>query len=108
MSQFADGGLVATKPYISSAKYIQKMSDYCDRCDYDWKNRSGDLACPFNSLYWNFFHRHRGRLEKNPRVGMMYRVWDRMKKNEKKALKAKHPPDDQGVSKENFPQSETD
>jgi deoxyribodipyrimidine photolyase-related protein len=86
MSQFADGGLVATKPYISSAKYIQKMSDYCDSCDYDWKKRNGDLACPFNSLYWHFLHRHRRRLEKNPRVGMMYRVWDRMKNNEKKAV----------------------
>jgi deoxyribodipyrimidine photolyase-related protein len=69
MSQFADSGLVATKPCISSAKYIQKMSDYCDSCDYNWKKRKGDLACPFNSLYWHFFHRHRRRLEKNPRLG---------------------------------------
>jgi len=86
MSQFADGGLVATKPYISSAKYIKKMSDYCESCYYDWKERNGDLACPFNSLYWHFFHRHRRHLEKNPRVGVMYRVWDRMNKNERKAV----------------------
>jgi len=84
MSQFADGGLVATKPYISSAKYIHSMSDYCDHCDYNWKQRHGSMACPFNSLYWNFFERHRPLLQKNPRVGMMYRVWDRMDSGEKK------------------------
>jgi deoxyribodipyrimidine photolyase-related protein len=86
MSQFADGGLVATKPYISSAKYIRSMSDYCETCDYDWKKRHGDMACPFNSLYWNFFVRHRRRLGKNARVAMMYRTWDRMDKNEKKRI----------------------
>jgi len=86
MSQFADGGQVATKPYISSAKYIHSMSDYCDSCDYHWKRRHGDMACPFNSLYWNFFERHRPLLQKNPRVGMMYRVWDRMDGKEKKAV----------------------
>ena len=84
MSQFADGGQVATKPYISSAKYIHSMSDYCDGCEYDWKQRHGDMACPFNSLYWDFFNRHRQRLQKNPRVGMMYRTWDRMDRTEKK------------------------
>jgi len=83
MSQFADGGQVATKPYISSAKYIHSMSDYCDACDYHWKRRHGDMACPFNSLYWDFFERHRPLLQKNPRVGMMYRVWDRMERGEK-------------------------
>jgi deoxyribodipyrimidine photolyase-related protein len=86
MSQFADGGRVATKPYISSAKYIHSMSDYCDTCAYDWKLRHGDLACPFNSLYWDFFNRHRERLQKNPRVGMMYRTWDRMDSKEKKLV----------------------
>ncbi len=84
MSQFADGGLVATKPYISSAKYIHSMSDYCETCEYDWKNRHGDMACPFNSLYWDFFARHRKRLQKNPRVAIMYRVWDRMDKREQR------------------------
>jgi len=56
MSQFADGGRIATKPYVSSAKYIHSMSDYCDTCEYDWKNRHGEMACPFNSLYWHFFN----------------------------------------------------
>jgi deoxyribodipyrimidine photolyase-related protein len=86
MSQFADGGQVATKPYISSAKYIHSMSDYCDACEYNWKARHGDLACPFNSLYWDFFNRHRQHLQKNPRVGIMYRTWDRMDSREKKQV----------------------
>jgi len=86
MSQFADGGLVATKPYISSAKYIHAMSDYCETCAYDWKKRRGEMACPFNSLYWDFFARHQKRLQKNPRVAMMYRVWDRMDKGEQKVV----------------------
>ena len=88
MSQFADGGLVATKPYISSAKYIRSMSDYCETCDYDWKKRHGDMACPFNSLYWDFYSRHHRRLGKNARVAMMYRVWDRMNRDEKKRVLA--------------------
>lgn len=86
MSQFADGGLIATKPYISSAKYIHTMSDYCDSCDYEWKKRHGPMACPFNSLYWAFYERHRRLLENNPRVAMMYRVWDRIQPGEKKQI----------------------
>jgi len=86
MSQFADGGRVATKPYISSAKYIHSMSDYCDTCEYAWNKRHGDMACPFNSLYWDFFCRHRQCLQKNPRLGIMYRTWDRMDSREKKQV----------------------
>ncbi len=86
MSQFADGGQVATKPYVSSAKYIRSMSDYCETCEYDWKKRHGDMACPFNSLYWGFYDRHRRLLGKNARVAMMYRVWDRMNKDEQKQI----------------------
>lgn len=78
MSQFADGGIVATKPYVSSANYLQKMSDYCGGCPYDPKRKTGDRACPFNSLYWGFLHRHRALLDKNPRMAVMYRTWDRM------------------------------
>lgn len=78
MSQFADGGMVATKPYISGAGYIHRMSDYCQGCDYDHRRRAGDGACPFNSLYWAFLHRHRAALKTNPRMGMMYRTWERM------------------------------
>jgi deoxyribodipyrimidine photolyase-related protein len=86
MSQFADGGIVATKPYISSANYIRKMSDYCDRCEYDPAKKTGAHSCPFNSLYWDFLSRHRRKLENNPRVGMMYRTWDRMKEDDRRQL----------------------
>jgi len=78
MSQFADGGIVGSKPYVSSANYINKMGDHCRGCHYDPKQRVGDRACPFNSLYWYFHHRHRALLEKNPRIGMVYRTLDRM------------------------------
>lgn len=72
MSQYADGGLLATKPYVSSAAYIDRMSDYCKGCHYDRKLREGDRACPFNALYWDFFARNETRLHSNPRIGMVY------------------------------------
>lgn len=78
MSQFADGGIVGTKPYMSSANYIHKMSDYCKECHYDRKIRHGEKACPFNSLYWAFVDRHRERLARNGRIAQMVRLWDRM------------------------------
>jgi deoxyribodipyrimidine photolyase-related protein len=78
MSQFADGGLIATKPYVSSANYLHKMGRYCDSCFYDRKLKTGEKACPFNSLYWHFFDRNREKLEKNPRIGMAYRTWNKM------------------------------
>ncbi len=78
MSQFADGGIVGTKPYVSSAAYIHKMSSYCTGCHYDHTKKTGEHACPFNSLYWNFFDRHEAILASNPRLGMMYNVWRKM------------------------------
>jgi len=78
MSQFADGGLVASKPYVSSGAYIDRMSDYCGGCAYDVKARTGDAACPFNALYWHFLDRHRERFAKNPRMGPVLRNLDRM------------------------------
>lgn len=78
MSQFADGGIVGTKPYTSSANYIKKQGNYCSTCAYDADEKVGDRACPFNSLYWHFHVRHREKLEKNPRIGMVYRTWDKM------------------------------
>jgi deoxyribodipyrimidine photolyase-related protein len=83
MSQFADGGIVGTKPYVSSANYIHKMSDYCSNCQYDKKKKYGENACPFNSLYWDFYDRHQKLLQNNPRVGMMYRVWNKMEAGER-------------------------
>lgn len=78
MSQFADGGIIASKPYISSGNYIHKMSDYCGNCTYRVQDKTGEKACPFNLLYWHFLDRHRERFANNPRMGNMYRVWDRM------------------------------
>ncbi len=78
MSQFADGGIVATKPYVSSGNYIAKMSDYCAGCAYSVKQKTGAGACPFNLLYWDFMHRHRARFARNPRMAQMYATWDRM------------------------------
>ncbi|KQQ32379.1 deoxyribodipyrimidine photolyase [Duganella sp. Leaf126] len=78
MSQFADGGLLATKPYVSSAAYIDRMSDYCKGCHYDKKARVGDRACPYNALYWDFFDRNRARLAGNQRLGMVYQQLKRM------------------------------
>jgi deoxyribodipyrimidine photolyase-related protein len=79
MSQFADGGIVGTKPYVSSATYIHKMSSYCSECYYNKAQKIGEKACPFNSLYWNFYDKHESKLAKNPRIGMMYNVWRKMK-----------------------------
>ena len=85
MSQFADGGLIATKPYSAGGNYINKMSDYCKDCHYDVKQKTGDRGCPFNSLYWDFMIRHRERLERNPRIGMVYRSWDRQDEEQRSA-----------------------
>ncbi len=68
MSQFADGGLMATKPYAAGGNYIDKMSDYCGSCVYDRRRRTGDDACPFTTLYWDFIARHAERFERNPRM----------------------------------------
>ena len=86
MSQFADGGIVGTKPYAGSANYIDKMSHYCGTCYYKKKEKTGTKACPFNSLYWHFYDRNRAKLEKNPRIGMAYRIWDKMDSSKKEAI----------------------
>jgi deoxyribodipyrimidine photolyase-related protein len=86
MSQFADGGIVGSKPYISSANYIDKMGNYCENCFYDKAKKYGEKACPFNSLYWNFYDMHRQLLKNNQRVSMMYNVWDKMSSYEKENI----------------------
>lgn len=90
MSQFADGGIVGTKPYVSSANYIQKMSNYCGQCAYDYKKKTGHGACPFNSLYWNFYEVNRSKLEKNPRIGMAYRTLDKLANKQELLSQAAH------------------
>jgi deoxyribodipyrimidine photolyase-related protein len=86
MSQFADGGIVGSKPYVSSAAYINKMSDYCGNCHYSYDKKVGEKACPFNSLYWNFFDQHAEKLRSNPRLGMMLNVWNKMSNDEQTAI----------------------
>ena len=76
MSQYADGGLLGTKPYAGSGRYIDRMSDYCGRCRYDVGKRDGPDACPFNALYWDFLARNDERLRDNKRMAGPYRSLD--------------------------------
>ncbi|HGY0985108.1 TPA: cryptochrome/photolyase family protein [Aeromonas salmonicida subsp. salmonicida] len=76
MSQFADGGLMGSKPYASSGAYLDRMGHYCKGCHYDVKARSGDTSCPFNSLYWHFLWRNRDKLGNNTRLALPYANWD--------------------------------
>ena len=85
MSQFADDGIVGSKPYVSGGNYINKMSDYCAGCRYDVGVKTGPDACPFNYLYWAFLHRHRDRFGRNPRMAQMYSTWSRMRPEKKQA-----------------------
>ena len=88
MSQFADGGLLASKPYVASGAYIDRMSDYCRGCAYDVKAKAGPKACPFNYLYWDFIARHHDRLKGNPRMGQMVRSYDRFSEERKGEIAA--------------------
>jgi deoxyribodipyrimidine photolyase-related protein len=87
MSQFADGGLLASKPYAASGNYINKMSDYCRHCRFDVKQKTGDEACPFNALYWDFLSRNEQNLRRNPRLAQIYRTWDRMEQAKREAYR---------------------
>jgi deoxyribodipyrimidine photolyase-related protein len=89
MSQFADGGLLGSKPYAASGAYIDRMSDHCRSCRYDVKARESENACPFNALYWEFLLRNRDRLAGNPRMAQMYRTWDRMADDRQHATRAR-------------------
>ena len=85
--QFADGGLLATKPYVSSAAYLDRMGDHCKGCRYDKKTKTGERACPFNALYWDFFERHAQRLRGNHRLAMVYKNLDKMAPEARQALR---------------------
>ena len=87
MSQWADGGIVATTPYVSAAAYINKMSTYCTSCSYDKKQRLGDTACPFNSLYWNFLDDKKEHFAKNNRMAMMLRLLEKIPVEELASIK---------------------
>ena len=78
MSQWADGGMMATKPYAAGGNYIDTMSDYCRGCRYDRTQRVGDDACPFTTLYWDFLARHHDLLVRNPRVARQVRASERL------------------------------
>jgi deoxyribodipyrimidine photolyase-related protein len=86
MGLYADGGLTGTKPYIASANYIHKMSDYCSSCEYHPKKRSGAQACPFNFLYWNFLIEHEPVLRANPRMGPNVLGLNRLGVQERQAI----------------------
>ena len=87
MAMNADGGVCATKPYVSSAAYVDRMSDYCRSCRYDPKVRVGPTACPFNTLYWTFLEDHRETVAANPRVAAVLKHLDRMSTEDRGALR---------------------
>ncbi|MEQ8331917.1 cryptochrome/photolyase family protein [Nisaea sp.] len=87
MSQFADGGLLGSKPYAAGGNYMNRMSDYCGTCRFDVKRKTGAGACPFNALYWDFLVRNRALIGDNPRLGQVYRTWDRMAEEKRAAYR---------------------
>lgn len=86
MSQFADGGLLASKPYAASGAYIDRMSDYCKNCAFDVKVKAGPKACPFNYLYWDFLDRHAAKLARNPRMAQMYRTYEKLSETRRQEI----------------------
>ena len=89
MSQYADGGMLASKPYIATGKYIQRMSNYCSNCRYNPANATGEDACPFTTLYWDFLMRHQARFEKHPRVALQWRNLARIDKPNRRLIQQK-------------------
>jgi deoxyribodipyrimidine photolyase-related protein len=89
MSQYADGGLMASKPYVATGKYIQRMSPHCQGCRYDPAQRSGDSACPFTTLYWDFLMRHPAVLAANPRMALQVKNLARLTPAQQQAVQAR-------------------
>lgn len=88
MSTFADGGILASKPYVSGGNYINKMSDHCKNCSYKISKKTGEEACPFNYLYWNFVDKHREDFEENGRVSFMVNMFEKKSDAEKEAIRS--------------------
>ncbi len=86
MSQYGDGGIVATKPYISGGAYINRMSNYCKNCYYDVKTIDSENSCPFNYLYWNFLIIHQDKFRKNHRMAIAYNNLDKMSEKKQKDI----------------------
>jgi deoxyribodipyrimidine photolyase-related protein len=89
MSQYADGGVMGSKPYIATGKYIQRMSPHCQGCRYDPAKRDGDTACPFTTLYWDFLMRHQALLAGNPRMALQVKNVVRLTDAQKQAVLAR-------------------
>ncbi len=89
MALHADGGVVGSKPYAASGAYINRMSDYCGGCHYDVRDATGDRACPFNALYWDFIARHARRFAANTRMAMPVRSLERMGEAKRAAIRAR-------------------
>ncbi|WP_414546018.1 cryptochrome/photolyase family protein [Nostoc sp. CCY0012] len=87
MGLFADGGILASKPYAASANYINKMSDYCKSCVYNHKERIGENACPFNFFYWNFLDKHRHKLQTQGRMSFILKNLDKMSAEEIQSIR---------------------
>jgi deoxyribodipyrimidine photolyase-related protein len=86
MSQFADGGLMASKPYAASGKYLQRMGNHCKGCRYDPAQATGERACPYTTLYWDFLLRHEEALAKNPRMVMQVKNLKRLDEGKRQAI----------------------
>jgi deoxyribodipyrimidine photolyase-related protein len=89
MGQFADGGIIASKPYAASANYVNKMSDYCSHCTYKPQERTGERACPFNFFYWDFIARHQDKLKSQGRMSLILRSLERVSTEELKQMQQK-------------------
>lgn len=89
MSLFGDGGIMGSKPYAASGKYIRKMSNFCDRCPYNPEESTTENACPFNALYWDFMARNQDRLKQNHRLPYVYATWQKFGQEKKKAIRMK-------------------
>jgi deoxyribodipyrimidine photolyase-related protein len=88
MGLFADGGLLASKPYAASGNYINRMSSYCKGCRYSPRQRTGPEACPFNALYWDFLARHGDQLRRNPRMALVIKQLDKLPAEELARVRA--------------------
>jgi deoxyribodipyrimidine photolyase-related protein len=89
MALFGDGGIMASKPYAASGKYINKMSNFCSGCAYDPEEMLGETACPFNALYWDFIARNEGKLKGNQRLNYTFAGLNAMKPEKRQAIRVK-------------------